>query len=402
MRTIQCAQRSIFLTKRERVTMIKKAIGSILMILGTSVGAAMLALPIVTSHEHLFMSITMLFFSWLIMTVGALCLLEVNLWLPSGTNLISMAGMTLGRFGKHITWFVYLLLLYSLICAYLSGMSDVVQGILSSIGILIPHWVAIILCLAVFGIIVTRGIATVDLVNRAFMSLKLIAYLVLIFFLSKYIHITQLVQGDYQMHGSVMMVMLTSFGYAIIIPSLRSYLNDDTRLLRRVVLIGSVLPLIMYILWVLVIQGVVPRLGDHGLMAILSSSEPNSKLMQSISALLHVQWLSTIVNLFVSICAVTSFLGVSICLTDCIADGLKVTKQGKSGLLVYTMSFLPPLIIVLVSPGIFIRALDYGGILCLILLIILPLAMFSVGRYYGTVRESHRKESLHEIHTGLE
>lgn len=365
--------------------MLKKAIGSILMILGTSVGAGMLALPMVTANEHYMLSLLLLVVSWFIMTIGAMCLLAVNVWLPAGTNLISMARMTLGSYGKNITWFVYLLLMYSLLCAYLSGMSDILMGLMALANMTLPHWVAILICLAIFGLIVSRGISTVDMVNRAFMSFKLIAYVILITLMSTHIKVGNVFQGDLKIHGNVMMVMLTSFGYAIIIPSLRSYLNNDIKLLKKVVVIGSLLPLMIYALWIVSIQGIIPRSGDGGLVHILSSNAPNSSFIQSISLLLHSHWLSWLINVFVSICAVTSFLGVSICLTDFIADGLKVEKKGKSGLLVYAMSFLPPLVIVLISPGIFIRALDYGGVLCLILLIILPLAMFYAGRYHGTL-----------------
>src|SRR5207253_1937950 len=121
--------------------------------------------------------------------------------------------------------------------------------------------------------------------------------------------------------------------------------------------------------------------GEQGLLAILHSSQQNSMLMNSINDVVHTAWLSNIAKLFISICAMTSFLGVSICLTDFIADGLSIKKRGKSAFLVYGMTFLPPLIIVLLFPGIFIKALHYAGILCLLLLIIIPLMMLYRGRY---------------------
>ena len=114
---------------------------------------------------------------------------------------------------------------------------------------------------------------------------------------------------------------------------------------------------------------------------MITASNTNSLLMHSISTKINTTWLSNVTNSFISICAVTSFLGVSVALTDFIADGLKIKKQGQNGLMVYAISFLPPLLIVLLCPGIFIQALSYAGILCLLLLIILPLLMLYFGRY---------------------
>jgi tyrosine-specific transport protein len=361
--------------------MYKKAIGSILMILGTSVGAGMLALPIVTAHLSFSVSLLLLFFAWLLMTVGAFSVLEVNLWLPSTTNMISMADKTIGRWGKAITWVVYLLLLYSLICAYLSGLSDIIQSLLANVKIDIPRWSATIIGLFLFGMIVYRGIGSVDIVNRGLMTIKFIAYFILVTLVAKHIHIDFVFEGNYQWQSSAVMVMLTSFGYAIIVPSLRTYLNSDEKLLKRVIIIGSLIPLVVYSIWIFVIQGLITKTGDNGLIAMLQSSQPNSMLMSHINEVVNATWLSNVAKLFISICAVTSFLGVSICLTDFISDGLSIQKYGKSAFLVYGVTYIPPLVIVLLFPGIFIKALDYAGIFCLVLLIIIPLLMLYSGRY---------------------
>lgn len=361
--------------------MYKKVIGSILMILGTSVGAGMLALPIVTAHETFAMSLVLLFSSWLMMTIGAYSLLEVSLWLPPHTNMVSMADKTLGRFGKQVTWCIYLLLLYSLICAYLSGLSDIIQGLLAHINITIPRGICTLFGLGLFGTIVYRGISSVDLVNRGLMGVKLLAYGLLILLLFQHIDLQLINDGDYHWQNSAVMVMLTSFGYAIIIPSLRVYLDDNHALLKKVVLIGSLIPLLLYIVWIFVIQGIIAKSGSEGLISMMTADNTNSMLMNSLSATVHTTWSAQLVKLFISICAVTSFLGVSVCLTDFIADGLSIEKRGKSALVIYAITYLPPLFIVFLSPGIFVKALDYAGVWCLILLIMIPLWMLYRGRY---------------------
>lgn len=370
--------------------MIKRIIGSILLILGTSIGAGMLALPVVTAHENFTISAIMLLVAWVVMAIGAFSILEVNLWLEPETNFISMAGRTLGKAGQAITWFVYLILLYSLICAYLSGLSDLLQALLQTIHITIPRWLATLIGLAIFGSVVFRGISSVDMVNRGLMSAKLIIFIVLVALVASHIQINHVFDGDYHFHNVTFMVMLTSFGFATIIPSLRSYLHSDRKSLIFTVLLGSLLPLVIYVSWVFLIQGVVPRDGGNGLVSMMTSQHTNSELMRAISHVISTHWFSDIAKFFVSICALTSFLGVSLCLTDFIADGLNLHKEGRSGFAVFAITYGPPLVIVLFLPGIFIHALAYAGILCLALLIIIPLAMLYVGRY----RQAHDQQHL--------
>ena len=85
-----------------------KVLGSILMILGTSLGAGMLALPVVAAHQSFLSTSVMLLLAWFVMTVGAFSLLEVSLWFPPGANLITLSRATLGRMGQGFVWFVYL------------------------------------------------------------------------------------------------------------------------------------------------------------------------------------------------------------------------------------------------------------------------------------------------------
>ena len=66
-----------------------KVVGGILLVVGTSIGGGMLALPIASSGEGFFLSTILLVFCWLAMMLPALLILEVNLWLPAKTNIIT-------------------------------------------------------------------------------------------------------------------------------------------------------------------------------------------------------------------------------------------------------------------------------------------------------------------------
>ena len=77
----------------------------------------------------------------------------------------------------------------------------------------------------------------------------------------------------------------------------------------------------------------------------------------------------------------TSFLAVSLGLSDFLSDGLRIQKTGKGNFIVSLLTFIPPLAIVLFYPGIFVKAVSYAGFFCVILMIFLPAAMAWSGRY---------------------
>lgn len=347
-------------------------IGAVLLIIGTSIGAGILALPAATAKAGIDYSIGVLLISWLIMSLGALYLLEANCKMPLGSNLITMAKHTLGPWGQLIVWVIYLLLLYSLLSAYLAGGTDVVHDLSQLIGITIPNWVSTIIFLTVLGYVVLRGIKAVDSVNKLLMLVKLGSFLLLASLLLPHIELHRYHHGQITAALSAFMVTITSFGFAIIIPSLRVYLKDDIKLLRNTVITGSLIALLGYILWLTVVQGDLPFSGSWGLNHIHKADHTVSSLTQALLHITQTPFIALLIHLFTSVCMLTAFLGVALSLFDFLRDGLQL-KQQPSHLIVNTvLTFLPPLILTLFLTSLFISALQYAGTFCLLLLALLP------------------------------
>lgn len=77
----------------------------------------------------------------------------------------------------------------------------------------------------------------------------------------------------------------------------------------------------------------------------------------------------------------TSFLGVSLSLSDFLADGFKIKKNARGRFIITLLTFLPPLFFSLTFPNVFVDALKYAAIFVAILLGILPAAIVWSGRY---------------------
>ena len=353
-----------------------KQFGSIYLILGTCIAAGMLGLPVVTASNHYFSTALMILSGWLIMTTGAYCLLQVNLAMKPGANIIGMSGITLGKYVKAITWVVYLVQLYSLICAYLAASGDVLQALLGTIHLPLSRGVSTMLATLFLGSIVYRGIRAVDLVNRGLMSSKIIFCFIIIAAIAPYAHIAPLQTGGWHWHASTWLVMITSFGYGSILPSIRDYLHSDRKQLTIAVFTGGFVPMVLYLIWIGVIQGALPHQGPNGLIAMNDAADTNSALMFQIANVTHHDIIKALSVFFISICSITGFLSVSLSLMDVLADGLQRKKTGWNKPLIASLALLPPMLIVIFDPAIFTDALAYAGICCLYILAALPIAMY--------------------------
>lgn len=376
----------------EEETMDFKLIGSILLIIGTTIGAGMLALPIATAELGFVGSVVLLFACWFVMTAGALLILEINLWLPHSSNLISMARATIGPVGQLISWISFLVLLYTLLCAYIAGGSSLFHNLLTAANVRFPAWLSAVAFIAIFGTVVFMGIRTVDYVNRIMMFLKMGAYILLVVLLMPFISVDKLTEGHLGAitSASAILITMAAFGFAPIVPSLRIYFMGDVAKLKKAIFIGSIIPLICYILWDAAIMGVIPLLGDDSLFGIAHSGDSTSALVNTLMHIVPEGSVKFSVRLFTSIAVVTSFLGVGLCLNDFLADGLQLERKGLNAIFIHLLTFVPPLLVVIFFPGMFITALEYAGVDCIILLVLIPAWMAWGGRYKKHIAQGYR------------
>lgn len=358
-----------------------KTLGAILLVVGCTVGAGILALPAATGPAGFLPGVGILLLCWAVMTLGALLILEVNFWLPQNSNIISMARSTLGLKGEVAAWIIYLLLLYALVAAYIAAGANLFQGTISVYLPNAPAWLAPLCFLAIFGTVIYYGIYIVDLVTRGFIAAKFLSYLAIIVTMLPFIEFDKLTHFAPKMLLPTTTIVITSFGFSSIIPSLRSYLNNDVRKLRFVILVGSLISLFCYILWILAVLGTLPVEGEYGFLAILASNDSSASLVTALRGYLNKDIITQSANIFTSISVVTSFLAVALGLSDFLADGVNIPKKGKGNLIIFLLTFLPPTLIALFYPRAFMACLNYGGVLCLLLLVVLPALMAWRGRY---------------------
>lgn len=358
-------------------------LGGILLIGGTCIGAGMLGLPVMTAAAGFFPTMGAFLVVWFFMTVSAFAYLEVSLRFKGEVNLISMADTTLGSGAKWFAWVTYVLFLYSLMAAYTAGGTSNFASLINvKVGSTQQSIELALLFMVPFALIVYLGTWTVDIVNRILMAGLIATFVALCGTFLGSSHTNHFYAlGDPKFLWFTFPLLVTSFGYHTIIPTLKSYLHEDISKLRIVFMIGGLSPLIIYALWELIILYLIPTWGDHGLVSILhhAGSNPAEAMAHAIS--MHGSSIHFIVAWFSYFALTSSFIGVGLGIRDFFADGLHIKKNAFGSMILTVLTFLPPLLYTIIYPRGFLFALKYAGIFASILLIIYPVLMAWRARY---------------------
>jgi tyrosine-specific transport protein len=205
------------------------------------------------------------------------------------------------------------------------------------------------------------------------------SYSLLIILGSQHIHLSYLQSSNWKYALTAIPILIISFGFHNMIPSLAMYFRGDIPRLRLTILWGSLLPLLVYLLWELVILGIIPIQGREGLIHALNQGEIATTALRKVVGL---SWINTLGQAFALFAIVTSFLTQSLSLVDFLADGWKIKKIGASRLFLIFATLLPPLACAFFFPGIFLKALGFaGGFAAVILFGLLPTWMVWILRY---------------------
>jgi tyrosine-specific transport protein len=364
-------------------------IGGILLIAGSCIGAGMLALPIMTGLSGFFPSLIMFLLAWGFMTVTGLLMVEVNSSFDARVNIGSMAERAFGKTGRYLSWVLYLFLFYSLLVAYISG-----SGSLSSTYFYtifswhVPKWVGAFFFTAIFGLLAYQGTRTVDHWNRFFMFGKIFTYLGMIFLGFKHIHPALLLRSEPSFAFYSLPVLVIAFGYHNMIPTLMNYMNNDAKKVRQIILGGSLFALIIYIIWEIVVLGIVPAAGKWG---IIESMQQGRQASDAVAGILGNSWVSNFAEGLAFFALLSSFLAQTLALTHFLADAFKVKGEKHESVPMCLLALVPPMIFAFIYPNLFLNALNFAGGICAVILFgVLPASMAWKNRYIQNHQPSYQ------------
>ncbi len=352
-------------------------LGGTLLVAGCCIGAGMLGLPVLSAQAGFQPSIVMFFLCWLFMVCTGLLLLEVNLWYGEEISIITMAGRTLGRGGKVVSWLVFLFLFYSLMIAYVAASGSLITDF---IGEMTGHYWhqafgGLLFCV-LFGILLYLGTGAVDWFNRLLMLGLVLSYVSLVVVGSSHVNSELLKHQDWTAATMVIPAVIVSFGFHNLVPSLTTYFHCQIKPLKWSIILGSAIPLAIYLIWEWIILGIVP------LQEFKAALDQGEIATEALKNAVGASWVVDVAQAFAFFAILTSFLSVALSFIDFLADGLNIKKTPKGKVILTLLVLGPPFLCALLYPAIFLIALNTaGGFGAVILFGILPALMVWKGRY---------------------
>lgn len=351
-------------------------VGGALLIAGTTIGVGMLALPVVTGPAGFVPSAFIYTVCWLFMLSTGLLLMEANLWMPEDTSFISMADRILGRPGKVVFWLMYLFLFLTVMIAHVAGAGEVVKSIT---GWEVSESITALIYTLIFVPVVYLGAHSVDRLNLFLISGVVICYVSFLVISFGSVHLSFLTYANWGKAWAALPILLTAFGYQVIIPTLVTYMERNVTKIRLAIILGSTIPFVIYLIWEFVILGIVPIAGEQGL---LEAGRMGKSAIEPLRHFIQNPTIFMIGKYFAFFALTTSFIPLALAFLDFLADGLKWQKKGFKKVLLCLIVFGAPLAIALRHPRIFLIALGYaGGISCAFLFGLMPPLLVWMGRY---------------------
>lgn len=341
------------------------------LIIGNLVGAGILALPVSLGLCGLLPSLLLMLLYGSLMFYSAEILAREAIERKNDFfDLPSLYGTYLGSSGKWIAVITNGIILYGLLVAYISGGAQIIADLLnmqSSKQFLVLGTALLLSFLAVLDL------SVIHKYNAVLVGTLICAFAALLFLSFPAVDFHRLRENHWSYTFIAIPLVVTACHFHNIIPLLCKNLSWDLAAMRKAVLIGMFIALFMNILWTLCGIGTLPRHGSNSLIVAyisnLPATVPMGNLLKSPAF--------TVIAAFFSLTAIaTSFIANGVGLMNFLRDLLSGTGgiRGKnSSWAVKLLVFLPPLVIALIKPEIFIKALDVvGGIGIVTLFGILP------------------------------
>ncbi len=327
------------------------------LIVGNLIGAGILALPINTGLAGFFPSLMGLFVTSAAMYYSAIILSNEAVTRQEITfNYPSLYQTYLGTAGKWVAVLANLIILYGLLTAYLTGITSII-GNLFQLSIS-PVW----LMLCFFVIVTLISLAKVAAIQKyiaVLVAIKCVAFVVIVWMAGGHVKAQNLSHINWPLFTCGIPILVTAFHFHNIIPAVCETLKWNQKVINRTMLIGMTLGFLMNATWLLVGIGVLPL--DNSPIGLVNAFEKNLPATIPLAQAIHSQTFLLLAMFFALVAITTAYLANGLGLIGFMDDLTSHHLGRTSPTLSRVLAFGPPLVIALVYPDIFLKAIDFAG-----------------------------------------
>ena len=362
--------------------MSKVAIAATTMI-GSIIGAGVLGLPYVLSQSGLTSGMIHLFGIGLLLLIVNLALGEIILRTKGNHQLSGYTGKYLGKWGKHIIAGAILIQLYGALIAYIIGEGTSFSSLLGGSSVVYS-----LLFFVVMSFLAHKGLKAVGW-SEFFLivGLGIIVILVSLMGIPHMEHTIPNVGEQPLMPFGI--VLFALYGISSI-PLVKEFLTRDRKHMRSAIIIGSLVPIVIYATFSFVVASIV---GVDGFNALGADDRIASAALQStIDGVLSIMTL-----LFGIVAMMTSFLVGLIVVKEVFVYDYKMNKHAA-----FYLAILPPLGVFLLDAFVvdianFISVLGFTGAIGGSLTAILILLTYFKARKHGDRTPEYSMDFTHIV-----
>ncbi len=280
---------------------------------GTVIGAGVLGIPYVISKSGYLIGLLQIIVLGFVVLLMYLYLEKITRKTKGHHQLTGYAEIYLGKKGKFFMWIAMLIGVYGAITAYYIGISKSLSAILGGSPLVYG-----IIIFIITTIIIHKGI---NLIKRyeLYLGITTVAIVILIsILLIPYINITKLTTINLSNFFAPYGVILFAFLGAAAIPEMKEELQRNKKMLRKAVILGATVPLLVYILFSLTVIGTTGT--ETTQVATIGLGEKVG---------FHMVWLG---NLFAIFAMTTSFLTLGLALRQVFNFDYNISKKFATAL----------------------------------------------------------------------
>lgn len=327
------------------------------LIVGNLIGAGILALPIKTGLAGFVPSLFGLFLTSGAMFYSSVILSREAVQKQQSTfNYPSLYQAYFGGIGKWVAVAANLVILYGLLTAYLTGITTIINNLFS---VALP---TVGLMLGFFAVTALISLASVDKIMKYIAVLvvgKCIVFFIIAGSAGTQIKAANLEHQHWPFFVAAIPILVTAFHFHNIIPAICESLRWDQKTITRTMLVGMSLGFLMNATWMLVGVGVLPL--DASPIGLETAFQNNLPATIPLAEAMHSEVFLLLASFFAMVAITTAYLANGMGLIG-FMDDLTNQYLGKvNPLLSRALAFVPPLLIALAYPDVFLKAIDFAG-----------------------------------------
>jgi len=229
-----------------------KTFRAIAVLIGTVIGAGIFGIPYVVAQIGFFPGLIYLFFLALVVLFLNLLYGEVILRTPGDRQLSGYAEIYLGKTGKFLASLAVFISVYGALLAYLIKTGEFLNLIFNGYNpIFFSLLFFIFTSLALFF-----GLKSISFLEGLLVSFLLILIVLISFLGATEINLTNFTSLNLNFLFLPYGVILFAFFGASVIPEMEEILREQTKQLKKAIIIGSLIPLLVYLLFTSLVVGI--------------------------------------------------------------------------------------------------------------------------------------------------